>query len=291
MNKLRLKGKFTQVISILAAALGAAILMTSWNVSEGPRKKIRQSDYQAALSCLPFQTPIINLGGVFDYLGAKVEVTRSDEVSVGDALYEEYLEADMLFSVPSKLQHVFDRVVLELKYTEGCSYDYKLHYLGDNGEINAYTMGGRVYVTQGMLDFVESDDELACVLSHELFHNELGHINDDLSTFHSSVQLAKGMGFTWEDAVDLGAGANEVEKLLFPAFNHDEELMCDLHGVDLAESAGYDGCAARNFWLRMSQQVASDPLESLLSTHPGAADRSSCIFSHVDRHYDVPCSQ
>ena len=46
----------------------------------------------------------------------------------------------------------------------------------DSPEINAFALpGGRVFVTNGMLGFVQSDDELASVIGHEMAHVDLRH--------------------------------------------------------------------------------------------------------------------
>ncbi len=44
-------------------------------------------------------------------------------------------------------------------------------------KVNAYADGNAMKVTRGMLRFVENDQELAVVLSHELAHNAMGHIS------------------------------------------------------------------------------------------------------------------
>lgn len=42
--------------------------------------------------------------------------------------------------------------------------------------VNAMSVGGgRIYITRGMLDQVESEDELAGVLAHEIAHDAFGH--------------------------------------------------------------------------------------------------------------------
>ena len=44
-------------------------------------------------------------------------------------------------------------------------------------QINSFaTMGGFVYVNEGLVDFVQSDDELASVIGHETGHIERRHV-------------------------------------------------------------------------------------------------------------------
>src|ERR1700682_4132866 len=46
----------------------------------------------------------------------------------------------------------------------------------DSQDINAFTIGGGyIYINEGTLDFVQSDDELAGVMGHETGHNERRH--------------------------------------------------------------------------------------------------------------------
>ncbi|MBV9027445.1 MAG: M48 family metalloprotease, partial [Candidatus Eremiobacteraeota bacterium] len=53
---------------------------------------------------------------------------------------------------------------------------YSVKILKDS-QINSFaTMGGFVYVNEGLIDFVQSDDELASVLGHETGHIERRHV-------------------------------------------------------------------------------------------------------------------
>ncbi len=61
-------------------------------------------------------------------------------------------------------------------YTQRPDVVYQVKILDTPG-INAKSIpGGYIYVTKGLLDAVESDDELAGVLAHEIGHNSLYHV-------------------------------------------------------------------------------------------------------------------
>ena len=45
------------------------------------------------------------------------------------------------------------------------------------GGVNAYVAGTNVIVTRGMLNFIESNEELQFVLAHELAHDRAGHLD------------------------------------------------------------------------------------------------------------------
>ncbi|HEX2948835.1 MAG TPA: M48 family metalloprotease [Armatimonadota bacterium] len=66
------------------------------------------------------------------------------------------------------------------QYTQRPDVVYHCKIL-DTSDINAMAIpGGTVYVTKGLLNAVESDDELAAVLGHEMAHNSLYHIKKSM---------------------------------------------------------------------------------------------------------------
>ena len=62
------------------------------------------------------------------------------------------------------------RLVMHIPLTPACSM---LVDLGDTDNVNSYADGNRIMVTRGMLNFVQSDEELAFVLAREIAHNIL----------------------------------------------------------------------------------------------------------------------
>ena len=63
---------------------------------------------------------------------------------------------------------------ISVKPVKACDYPI---LISDRDEANAYTDGKRIVVLRGMLEFVRDDEELAIVISHELAHVVLHHID------------------------------------------------------------------------------------------------------------------
>ena len=63
--------------------------------------------------------------------------------------------------------------ILQITADEICRYNVRLR---SSSAINAYADGRNITMTSGMVKFVESDDELAMIVGHELAHNTMGHI-------------------------------------------------------------------------------------------------------------------
>ena len=80
----------------------------------------------------------------------------------------------MLYDVAQKIMPAGARLCNQLgNGSNGCVYEFKLD---ESDVINAYADGKRIIVTQGMIDFAKTNDNLAIVLGHEYAHNLMGHI-------------------------------------------------------------------------------------------------------------------
>jgi hypothetical protein len=211
----------------------------------------------------------------------KVTVTIDQEIKIGDELHQQVLkeyelEDDKVFE--KRVERVFRKLIRHLSDSNrGFNY---VAYVLKSEEINAFTAGGKIYITTGILNFMKSDDELACVIGHEIFHNELGHINRHL---RKEAVLKKMFGDI------LGQVAMMASSIFTASFNQDEETYCDLYGLDLAQDAGYEGCAIRDFWMRMAEKEDAAEAGKFFRTHPYAAQRSRCIENHIKTNYDHNC--
>ena len=109
-------------------------------------------------------------------------------LTIGDTVID---ENDNQLSFPSKVAvNLLERKetvtfvdgdetrTVKIKPDVVCAYDVKLKM---SSTINAYATGKSIIVTSGMMNFVESDEELALIIGHELAHNELSHVRKIVS--------------------------------------------------------------------------------------------------------------
>jgi predicted Zn-dependent protease len=200
------------------------------------------------------------------------EVGVSEEVKVGKALKKD-VEKEYVFSTSSqykkRISNIFDSLINVLNDPR---MKYTWHII-KSPEINAFTAGGYIFITTGIIDFAENDDQLACIIGHEIYHNELGHIN-------KLIRKEKAAQNWFGDYADWTLIASDIAGA---SFNQENETFCDMYGVDLAIKAGYDGQAAIEFWSRM--ESGSNEVEKLFSTHPFSEERMDCIGEHLERNY------
>ncbi len=145
-----------------------------------------------------------------------------------------------------------------------CNYPVQLV---NHDSLNAWADGDTVYVTAGMLRFLENDDELALIIGHELAHNTRKHIESKLfNTFFGSLLGSVLSSLTGVDVTNAVAQAGAY------AFSQDFETEADYVGVYHAARAGFDVSNASGLWRRIgATHPSAIHLEG--SSHPSTAKR------------------
>ncbi|WP_025209368.1 M48 family metalloprotease [Hippea sp. KM1] len=165
-----------------------------------------------------------------------------------------------------------------LKYVQEKRFSYSFNIL-DSYDVNAFSIpGGYVYLTRGILAYIDNEAQLACVLGHEL-----GHIN----AHHGAVMMTRQMLFN----LGLGVAASSSKKLrkivpfvaiggnlLFLSFSRDQEYQADYLGVEYATLAGYDAMEMARLFEKLKRiEHRGGVLGEFLSTHPSFPHREEKI--------------
>jgi predicted Zn-dependent protease len=142
----------------------------------------------------------------------------------------------------------------------GYQFDWEVNVVSDN-QINAFCLpGGKMIVFTGILAVAENDDQLACVLGHEIAHALAHHVNERVARDESG----------------------RVSFLRGKAYDRQQESEADHIGLFLMTFAGYDPEQAVPFWEHMreiSGQHEHPP--TILSDHPSDAQRIAQIKAWV----------
>lgn len=143
----------------------------------------------------------------------------------------------------------------------------------NTSQVNAISLpGGFIYVTRGMMSFVQSSDELAFVLAHEVGHvDERHHVALIQRDFFFTIVISLVLG---RDPSTAQIG-NLVGTLLARGFSREAEFEADTAGVTLAHRAGFNAGAGLQFMERLRTAEGRDPssVEVLFHTHPALAER------------------
>lgn len=178
----------------------------------------------------------------------------------GDSTVQNYVD-----SVGQKLARVSERP------------DLTWHFrVLDSPVVNAFAIpGGYIYITRGILAYLNSEAQLAGVLGHEIGHVTARHTAQQITRSQLyGVGLLAGAIFV--DAFRPYSGlAQEGLGLLFLKYSRDNEAQADELGVGYAVRAGYDPRVIPSTYamLKRVEERTGTSLPSFLETHPDPGDR------------------
>jgi predicted Zn-dependent protease len=141
-------------------------------------------------------------------------------------------------------------------------FDYQF-YVVDMVEPNAFALpGGYIFVSRGLLALANNEDELACVIGHEITH---------AARRHAAAQQA--LQESLPSLVLPGAAAK------FASYGREMEREADEGGQILCAAAGYDPIGMSTFLtsLAMSSrlQLGYTRNPTFFDTHPGSEERAA----------------
>lgn len=153
----------------------------------------------------------------------------------------------------------------------------------DDDELNAFSLpGGYVYVSRGLLALLNTENELAGVMAHEVGH-VVAHHGVRRATAATPFALlfgvpAAALGVVSPDLGALVAGAGKLAGgIVLSPYSREQEREADRLGMELAAGAGWDPAglpAALQTLARADQLLGHDPnRSSFFSTHPAIAER------------------
>jgi len=172
-----------------------------------------------------------------------------------------------------------------LNHLDNKLFDYEFN-LVPSAEPNAFALpGGYIFVTTGLIPILQSEDELACIIAHEIIHS---------NNRHSVKQMRKGilpgllaipgaiLGIVNDN---LGSIFQAPSHLMVAGYSRKYETEADVEGVALASAAGYDPNALKAALTRMTKAIevytGSEEEKSYFSDHPYTPDRVTKIDKEI----------
>ncbi len=157
-------------------------------------------------------------------------------------------------------------------------FAWEVKIIQDDETLNAFcTPGGYIYVYTGLIKFLDSEDQLAGVMGHEIAHAALRH---------STRQMTKVYGL---DAVRLiltgNQNAGTLEQIAIGLaslkFSRAHETEADEHSVKYLCPTDYNASGAAAFFHKIQGKGGTPP--QFLSTHPDPGDRTLAIRGRAQK--------
>ena len=166
------------------------------------------------------------------------------------------------------------------------NFSWEFNLVKDD-QVNAFCMpGGKIVVYEGLMQLVDSDDELAVVVGHEVAHAVAKHSNERMS---QQLMAQYGAQIIGQALSNKSAAVQQIGNSVYGLgaqygvmlpFSRKHESEADYMGLVFMTMAGYNPEVAVNFWQKMSAGKSGATPE-FMSTHPSDATRISDIQKYL----------
>jgi predicted Zn-dependent protease len=204
-------------------------------------------------------------------------VSEDKEFGIGQSVDKQVREEMGIYLEKPELTNLLKEIVAAIgKKSHRPDIIYRAEIV-DTPDFNAFAVpGGFVYVHRGLLERINSVDELASVMGHEIAH---------VSARHSASQMSK------QQILNIGvlgasiATGGEIQKfgdlvnmgsvLAFSKFSRDDERQADYLGIHYMVDAGFNPNGAIEAMKTIQRVSNSEPgsLETWFMTHPPTSER------------------
>lgn len=168
-----------------------------------------------------------------------VTVSEQEEIAQGTRYHQSIIAQYGVYE-DAALQRYINRIGQELARQSHRSHLNYTFTLLDSPEINAFALpGGYVYITRGIMVYLNSEAELAGVLGHEI-----GHVTARHSVRQQSGQLASSIFGVLVSAAtgsgSLGNLSQQISTGIVRGYGREHELEADKLGAVYLHKSGYD---------------------------------------------------
>ncbi len=205
------------------------------------------------------------------------KIARSIEKNPDIILDPDPLMTERLKRIGESIASVSDRKEVNYTFT-----------VIDEDDVNAFALpGGYIFIFRGLIEKVESDDELASVVAHEIAH---------VVARHSIKRLQGGIGYnilqilmvatntSRRDARNIDAAFGQ----LVMSYSREDEALADRLAIKYLKDAGYNPMAMIDFLEKLQKVHRDAPIRPYTSyrSHPHIADRIRMVKQELTGEVD-----
>ncbi len=171
-----------------------------------------------------------------------VTMSEAQEISIGRSEDKKVREQYGVYDDPALQRYVNDigQRLAKASHRGGLQYQF---LVVDSPQINAFALpGGYIYITRGILAYLNSEAELAAVLGHEIGHVTARHSVQQISAT-TAANLGASILQIFVPQVRNSAGdllINTVGGALLSGYGREHELEADRLGAEYLARTGYD---------------------------------------------------
>ncbi len=154
------------------------------------------------------------------------------------------------------------------KVAHANEFVWQVKIINDNETLNAFAVpGGYLYVYTGLIKFLDTEDQLAGVMGHEIAHAALRHSTQQMSKIYGLDALRQII----TGKTDPGLMEQIALGLVSLKFSRAHESQADEHSVIYLCGTNLNASGAAGFFEKIQGKGGTPP--EFLSTHPDPGNR------------------
>lgn len=221
---------------------------------------------------------------------ASKTIDEPEEIEIGHGIATNLLGASSLLP-DNKVQQYVNQVGRWVSlHTERPDLPWQFGVL-ESTDINAFaTPGGTIFITNGLLQRLNNESELAGVLAHEMVHVLRKH---HLTALQKSARMDIASELAGESLKDKGNAVLDKAikagtEVYARGLDKNDEFEADRMGVVIATRAGYDPYGLPAVLQMLDSINAQDSsLALMFKTHPAPHDRLSLLDKEMGDRFDA----
>ncbi len=241
---------------------------------------------------------------IFLMMTAAVHLCLAPGLSAITIHEEEKLSDEFMMLVREHYQFVDDFLITDFVSEIGQKitttlpekpFPYRFYVVKDP-TYNAFAgPGGQIFLNSGLFAAMDSEEEMAGIIGHEISHVACRHISDRIERqkkigIATLAGVAAGILMGASGASSLGSaatvGSAAAGQSLSLAYSRDDEMQADQMGLDILVKAGYhpQGLLTMLNKIRSQQWFGPKQIPTYLMTHPAVENRIAYISSWMEQN-------
>ncbi len=192
------------------------------------------------------------------------------EVRQGERMHKELVASGMIYDdevLTSYIDEVGQRMAAVSQDHRRMEYHF---FVLDDAAINAMAFpGGYIYISRGLLAYLENESQLAAVLGHEVGHVSARHVARQQRAGRTGTVLSVVAGILTGSGAIYQVG-QAYGQMLISGYGREMELEADALGAEYLARAGYDPNAMLQvLQVLKDQEMFSSQVEQRRPTYHG----------------------
>ena len=171
----------------------------------------------------------------------------------------------------SYVRAITQKILNTNKVANRTKFAWEVKIIKDDKTLNAFcTPGGYIYVYTGLIKFLDSEDQLAGVMGHEIAHAAQRHTGRSITKAYG-LDVVLNMLIRDSKSQNVQMIKQITEGVVGLRFSRAHETEADEYSVTYLCGTGYNAAGAAGFFKKMQGKGGSPP--EFMSTHPDPKNR------------------